>query len=97
MSFEGQTKILWDSVLRYNKEEMDKKQEWDAENKDFKLKLLDVVRTKMGTLAVVAKLNHAGEASIAFSDDKAAPEKVAWYHPSELKVIGNVVNFVEGN
>ena len=96
MSFKGQTKILWDSVLRYNKEERDKKQEWDAENKDFKLKLLDVVRTKMGTLAVVAKLNHAGAAFIAFSDDKTQ-EKVAWYHPSELQVIGNLVNLYEEN
>jgi len=50
----------------------------------------------MGTLAVVVKLNHAGEASIAFYDNKTQ-EKVAWYHPSELKVIGNVVNFVDGN
>ena len=81
---------LWDSVLRYNKDEMDRKRLWDSENKGFELKLLDVVRTTRGTLAVVCKLNHTGEASIAFSDDKAEPEKVAWYHPSELKVIGNV-------
>jgi len=51
--------------------------------------MLDVVRTTMGSLAVVVKLNHAGEAFIAFSDDMTQ-EKVAWYHPSELKVIGNV-------
>jgi hypothetical protein len=87
---------LWDSVLRYNQDELDRKSKWDEENKGFEFKMLDVVRTTMGTLAVVCKLNHAGEASIAFSDDKTQ-EKVAWYHPSELKVIGNVVNFVEGN
>jgi len=88
---------LWDSVLRYNQDEMDRKRKWDAENKGFEFKMLDVVRTTMGSLAVVVKLNHAGEASIAFSDDKAAPEKVAWYHPSELKVIGNVWDSYHAN
>jgi len=87
---------LWDSVMRYNQDEMNRKRKWDAENKGFEFKMLDVVRTTMGTLAVVVKLNHAGEAYIAFYDDKTQ-EKVAWYHPSELKVIGNVVNFVDGN
>ena len=87
---------LWDSVLRYNKDEMDRKRLWDSENKGFELKLLDIVRTTMGTLGVVCKLNHAGEASIAFSDD-ITQEKVAWYHPSELKVIGNVWDSYHAN
>lgn len=87
---------LWDSVLRYNQDEMDRKRKWDAENKGFEFKMLDVVRTTMGTLAVVVKLNHAGEASIAFYDDKMQ-EKIAWYHPSELKVIGNVWDSYHAN
>jgi len=87
---------LWDSVMRYNQDEMDRKRKWDAENKGFEFKMLDVVRTTMGSLAVVCKLNHAGEASVAFSDD-TIQEKIAWYHPSELKVIGNVGDSYHAN
>jgi hypothetical protein len=77
-------------------DEIDRKNKWEEENKGFEFKMLDVVRTTRGTLAVVCKLNHVGHAAIAFSDDKTQ-EKIEWYHPSELKVIGNVVNFVEGS
>jgi hypothetical protein len=55
---------------------------------EMKLRLLDVVRTKRGTLAVVTELNEDGEAAVAFAHDSM--QKYAWYKPSELRVIGNV-------
>ena len=54
----------------------------------MKLRLLDVVRTKRGTLAVVETLNEHGEAAIQFA--RNSMQKCAWYKPSELRVIGNV-------
>lgn len=58
----------------------------------IKLKLLDVVRTKKGTIAVVAEITH-GEAYLAFAKNRQN-EKIAWYAPNELTVIGNVVDMV---
>ena len=57
-----------------------------------KLKPLDVVRTRFGTVAVVAEISH-GRASLAFAKDTS--QKIAWYSPDELTVIGNVINLVE--
>lgn len=57
-----------------------------------KLKLLDIVRTKFGTVAVVAELSQ-GQASLAFAKDTT--QKIAWYKPEELTVIGNVVKLTE--
>jgi len=54
----------------------------------MKLRLLDVVRTKRGTLAVVTAVNEDGEAAVEFAHDSM--QKYAWYKPSELRVIGNV-------
>jgi hypothetical protein len=57
-----------------------------------KLKLLDVVRTKFGTVAVVAELSQ-GRASLAFAKDTS--QKIAWYSASELTVISNVIDLVK--
>jgi hypothetical protein len=58
----------------------------------IKLKPLDVVRTKFGTVAVVAEVSN-GRASLAFAKDTT--QKIAWYSPEELTVIGNVINMVK--
>lgn len=57
-----------------------------------KLKKLDIVRTKFGTVAVVAELSY-GKASLAFAKDTA--QKIAWYSADELTVIGNVIDAVK--
>jgi hypothetical protein len=57
-----------------------------------KLNRLDVVRTKFGTVAVVAEVS-GGEASLAFAKDTA--QKIAWYSPDELIVIGNVIDLTK--
>ena len=56
------------------------------------LKRLDVVRTKFGTFAVVAEVKR-GEASLAFAKDTS--QKIAWYSPDELTVIGNVIDLIK--
>lgn len=57
-----------------------------------KLKVLDIVRTKFGTVAVVAELS-CGRASLAFAKDTT--QKIAWYDSDELTVIGNVIDIVK--
>jgi len=57
-----------------------------------KLKLLDVVRTRFGTVAVVSELSH-GQASLAFAKDTT--QKIAWYNADELTVIGNVIELTK--
>jgi len=57
-----------------------------------KLKPLDVVRTKFGTFAVVAEVNR-GRASLAFA--KNTSQKIAWYSPDELTLIGNVIDLIK--
>ncbi len=57
-----------------------------------KLKPLDVVRTRFGTVAVVAEVSQ-GRASLAFA--KNTTQKIAWYSAEELTVIGNVINLVK--
>jgi len=57
-----------------------------------KLKPLDVVRTRFGTVAVVSEVSH-GQASLAFAKDTS--QKIAWYSADELTVIGNVIDMVK--
>jgi hypothetical protein len=58
------------------------------------LKLLDVVRTKFGTIAVVSELNSHGEAALAFANERTE-QKMAWYKPDELTLVGHVTDMVE--
>ena len=88
--------INWDRIAQNNAKERADKRAWEKENKGFKLKLLDIVKTKRGTLAVVSKLSDSGkfkEASLTFAGNPQ--QKVAWYHPSELRVIGNVKDWAK--
>jgi hypothetical protein len=57
----------------------------------IKLKPLDVVRTKFGTVAVVSEVSR-GQASLSFAEDTS--QKIAWYTADELVVIGNVIDMV---
>jgi hypothetical protein len=52
------------------------------------LKVLDAVWTKYGTLAVVAEVNDWGDVSLVLPE--GSMQKVAWYEPKELKLIGPV-------
>lgn len=61
--------------------------------KSQKLKMLDVVRTRFGTIAVVSKVS-GGQAALAFANERTT-QKIAWYRPEELTVIGNVTNMVK--
>ena len=88
--------IDWDRIADINAKERAYERAWEAKNKGFKLKLLDVVKTKRGTLAVVSKLSDSGkfkQASLAFAGNPQ--QKIAWYHPSELRVIGNVKDWAK--
>jgi len=58
----------------------------------MKLKLLDIVKTKKGVIAVVAR-KSGRDASLAFGTKYAG--KIAWYEPEELEVIGNVKDLLE--
>ena len=55
----------------------------------LKFRLLDIVRTKFGTVAVVSELNSHGEAYLAFPKDTS--QKVAWYSYDEVTILGNVM------
>ena len=50
------------------------------------LKVLDAVWTKFGTLAVVAQVNDRGDVSLVLPE--SSMQKVAWYNPKELELIG---------
>jgi hypothetical protein len=52
------------------------------------LKVLDAVWTKFGTLAVVATVNSRGDVSLVLPE--GSMQKVAWYDPKELELIGPV-------
>ena len=52
------------------------------------LKVLDAVWTKYGTLAVVAEVNDRGDVSLVLPE--GSMQKVAWYAPKELELIGPV-------
>jgi hypothetical protein len=55
---------------------------------ETKLKELDVVRTKFGTVAVVSEVGVGGSVSLVLPANST--QKVAWYKPSELVRIGSV-------
>jgi len=57
------------------------------------MKPLDVVFTKLGTIAVVLEVDR-GLASLAFANSDT-DEKIAWYHADELTVIRNVIDMVK--
>ena len=88
--------INWERMAESNRKERADERAWEAKNKGFKLKLLDVVKTKRGTLAVVNELSDSGkfkQASLTFAGNPQ--QKVSWYHPSELRVIGNVKDWAK--
>jgi hypothetical protein len=59
----------------------------------MKLKALDVVRTKFGTIAVVSEVGVGGRVSLVLP--KNSTQKVAWYHPDELEMISAVDKLVK--
>ena len=88
--------VNWERMIKNNAEERADERKWEEKNKGVQLKLLDVVKTKRGTLAVVSKLSDSGkfkQASLAFAGN--TEQKVSWYHPSELRVIGNVKDWAK--
>ena len=88
--------VNWERMAESNKKERADERKWEEENKGVQLKLLDIVKTKRGTLAVVNKLSDSGkfkQASLTFAGNPQ--QKVAWYHPSELRVIGNVKDWAK--
>jgi hypothetical protein len=89
--------VNWDRIAQNNRKERADERAWEEKNKGFKLKLLDIVKTKRGTLAVVNKLSDSGkfkQASLTFAGN-TGNQKVSWYHPSELRVIGNVKDWAK--
>jgi hypothetical protein len=54
----------------------------------IKLKELDVVRTKFGTIAVVSEVGVRGSVSLVLPTNST--QKTAWYDPSELTRVGSV-------
>jgi len=93
---EFNVEVNWERMVESNKKERADERAWEEKNKGFKLKLLDIVKTKRGTLAVVSKLSDSGkfkQASLAFAGH--TEQKVSWYHPSELRVIGNVKDWAK--
>jgi hypothetical protein len=88
--------VNWDRMAEVCAKERADERKWEEENKGFKLKLLDIVKTKRGTLAVVNKLSDSGkfkQAALTFAGNPQ--QKVAWYHPSELRVLGNVKDWAK--
>jgi len=57
------------------------------------LKVLDAVWTKFGTLAVIANVDDRGFVSLVLPVDST--QKVAWYDPKELELIGPVSKLVD--
>ena len=57
------------------------------------LKVLDAVWTKFGTLAVVAQVDDHGAVSLVLP--AGSTQKVAWYDPKELELIGPVSKLVD--
>ena len=54
----------------------------------MKLRKLDVVRTKFGTIAVVSEVNSRGEVSLVLP--RNSTQHAAWYAPSDLEFIASV-------
>lgn len=59
----------------------------------MKLKELDVVRTKFGTLAVVERVGTGGRVSLVLPAN--SHQKFAWYEPEELEFIASVTALVQ--
>jgi len=57
------------------------------------LKVLDTVWTKFGTLAVIANVDDRGFVSLVLPVDST--QKVAWYDPKGLELIGPVSKLVD--
>jgi hypothetical protein len=60
--------------------------------KKQKLKVLDVVVTKFGTVTVVTEVTDRGDVSIALP--ATSRQKVAWYKPEELHRIGTLAEIL---
>jgi len=65
------------------------REEMTMKTTKLKFRLLDIVRTKFGTVAVVAEVNSHGQAYLVFAKDTS--QKVAWYSYDEVTVLGNVM------
>lgn len=61
----------------------------------MKLKELDVVRTKFGTIAVVERVGTGGRVSLVLP--ATSNQKAAWYEPGELVRIASVKELVDRN
>lgn len=59
----------------------------------MKLKELDVVKTRFGTIAVVERVGARGEVSLVLP--RNSTQKVAWYKPEELTLVGSVTELVD--
>lgn len=59
----------------------------------MKLKELDVVRTKFGTLAVVERVGSGGRVSLVLPAD--SHQKFAWYEPGELTFVSSLKELVD--
>ena len=62
--------------------------------KKHPLKVLDVVRTRFKTIAVVEDVATDGCVSLVIPPD--SKQKTAWYDPKELTLIGNIKDIVNG-
>lgn len=85
--------IVIEEVIRIKKNYNEVKS-WFRKNEPVvKLKELDVVRTSFGTIAVVGEVGVDGEVSLVLP--KNSKQKVAWYKPSELTLVGSVKEIVD--
>lgn len=58
----------------------------------MKLKELDVVRTKFGTIAVVNQVGSGGRVSLVLPS--TSKQKFAWYEPEELEFVAALKDLV---
>lgn len=56
------------------------------------IRVLDVVRTKFGTIAVVSDVNSRGEVSLVLPP--RSTQKSAWYAPKDLTRLGSVAELI---
>lgn len=61
--------------------------------KKDKLQPLDVVRTKFGTVCIVDDVSSSGCVSLVLP--KNSSQKVAWYRPEELTLVGTLSELVD--
>lgn len=59
----------------------------------MKLKVLDVVRTKFGTLAVVESVTVNGRVSLVLPPNST--QKKAWYNPHEVEFVSALKDLVQ--